>query len=75
MISGIVIRDSAVLKDTIFTESAVSLSNFEANIVVIAATGELIEITDATKIVPLKPHKYITAILISGKPTSLKAIA
>lgn len=67
--------EKTVLKDTRLTDSEVSLSYFEANIVVNAAAGALQEITEDISIVPLTEHRYITPKAISGKMNNLKIIA
>ena len=64
--SGIVITDSTVLKDTIFMDSGVSPPYFVENIVVIAATGALTEITVDTSSVPLTPIKNRKPSTASG---------
>ena len=68
-------RESMVLKETILTESEVSLWNFAANIVVIAAVGALQEMSEDTSISPLIPQTYITPKAISGKIKSRSVIA
>ena len=73
-ISGIVNKETIVLRDTILAESGVFLSNFAENIVVIAAVGALTDITEETKSVPLIPQRYIAPKIISGKTTNFKSI-
>ena len=64
--SGIVITDSTVLKDTIFMDSGVSPPYFVENIVVMAATGALTEITIETSSVPRTPIKNKKPSTASG---------
>ena len=57
IIAGILITENTVVKDTIFTESAVFCENFEENIVVMAAVGAETDIAVETSIVPLIPQR------------------
>lgn len=75
IISGIVISDKTVLKDTKVTEREVSCPNFAENIVVIAATGAQQDITEDTSITPRIEQRYIIPSAISGRITNLNAIA
>lgn len=51
--------ENSVVVETRLTDNVTSLSNFVANIVVVAADGAEVAITEATSILPLIPHKYI----------------
>ena len=64
-----------MLRDTILTEREVSLWNFDANIVVIAATGAEQEIKEETSISPRILHKNIIPNAIRGNTKSLRAMA
>ena len=58
-IRGMVMIENRVVVETRLTDKVTSLSNFVANIVVVAADGAEVAITEATSILPLIPHKYI----------------
>ena len=64
-----------MLKETILTESDVLRPNLSENIVVIAATGALQEITIETKRFPLMPQRYERPRIKRGKANSFKNIA
>ena len=53
----IVTIENMVDSDTMFTDSSVSLSNFAANIVVVAAAGALTAIATVISMFPLSPIK------------------
>ena len=75
IISGIVIIEIKVLTETKFAEVSVSASYFAENIVVAAATGEQMEITEETSIISLTPQTQRIRRAIRGRTTSLNAIA
>ena len=72
--SGIVIIDNKVDKDTRFTDKRVSCSYLVANMVVAAATGALAAIVHATKTVEPTPHSHNAPTVISGIMISRSAI-
>lgn len=74
-ISGIVIRENSVDKDTMFTDKAVSRSNFAANMVVAAATGAEAAITQTTRITPRICRRYISTSVHNGITTRRRKIA
>ena len=53
----IVTIENMVDSDTMFTDSSVSLSNFAANIVVVAADGALTAMATVISMFPLSPIK------------------
>ena len=67
-----VISEKMVDIDTIFTERAVSLSNFAENIVVTAAVGAAQEITNDTSKLPRIPQRYIPPKDNKGNKISFK---
>ena len=69
--TGIVITDSIVLKETVVTESDVSPPYLEANIVVIAAVGAQAHIVQATSTSPLIPQRYIPNKTKAGNRSNL----
>ena len=69
---GIVIIARIVDTDTIVAESGVSPSNFSANIVVAAATGDDAQITQAVTIGPVIPHALSPRSISAGDIICLK---
>ena len=71
---GMVIMENSVVVETRLTERDTSLSYFVANIVVVAADGAEVAITDATSILPLIPQRYIMKSDKAGITRSLKPL-
>ena len=69
------ITERIVVTETIATDNSTSESNFEANIVAIAAVGAQAEIAVDTNNEPLNPQTHIRQIIISGKITIRSIIA
>ena len=65
--SGIVASENTVVAATILTDSSTSLLNFVANIVVVAAVGADVAITQAMVIMGVTRHYDITTAGIIGK--------
>ena len=65
--SGIVASENTVVAATILTDSSTSLLNFVANIVVVAAVGADVAITQAMVIMGVTRHNDITTAVIIGK--------
>ena len=65
--SGIVASENTVVAATILTDSSTSLLNFVANIVVVAAVGADVAITQAMVIMGVTRHNDITTAVSIGK--------
>lgn len=65
--SGIVASENTVVAATILTDNSTSLLNFVANIVVVAAVGADVAITQAMVITGVTRHNDITTAVIIGK--------